>query len=432
MKKTTAGFAFVLLALLGVLGFVSCEKKVAAPPAGPVTVIYYTWDDTSIKPIIDAFNASQSEIFVDAQYLPSPDYETKITTLLTGRTEMDAYMQKRQVDMFPQYDNGFIEPLDDLLAKTGVNRVAVDAYKNSLSVDGKIIAFPWRGAAYYTFFNKKLFADKGVSTPDTYVKEGTWTWDKFAEVAKQVSSGDGKIYGASVYHWGSSQLIMESQRQKSIISADGRLDYDDGIRRWLSIRKAMEEEKSMWPLVDMKVTATHYSKQFYDGQTAMLIIGEWFPGQILAGRDQGVLKGWGWNDWGLTRIPSDSDPYVTMGAPTFSHVTSYAKNKEAALRFIAWMGGPEGAKIAAKAGVLPGMVDEEVKEVLRESIPDQDSLEYFVEDKISFPMGYNKYGSRIENLINTLQEEYLLGKIPDSQFDERLNAELREIINTTN
>ncbi|MDR0623946.1 MAG: extracellular solute-binding protein [Treponema sp.] len=430
MKKRMAFFPLVLLILMGAL-FVSCAKKEAAP-AGPVTIIYYTWDDTSIKPMIDAFNAAQSDIFVDAQYLPSPDYETKITTLLTGRTEMDGYMQKRQVDMFPHYDNGFIEPLDDLLVKTGVNRVAVDAYKNSLSVDGKIIAFPWRGAAYYTYFNKKLFADKGVPTPDTYVKAGTWTWDKFAEVAKQVSSGDGKIYGASVYHWGSSQLIMETQRQTSIIAANGSLDYDDGIRRWLSIRKAMETEKSMWPLVDMKVTATHYSKQFYDGQAAMLIIGEWFPGQILAGRDQGVLKGWGWNDWGLTRIPSDSDPYVTMGAPTFSHVTSYAKNKEAALRFIAWMGGPEGAKMAAQAGVLPAMVDEGVKEVLKQSIPDPDSLAYFVENKISFPMGYNKYGSRVENLINTLQEEYLLGKIPDSQFDSRLKASLEEIINTTN
>jgi ABC-type glycerol-3-phosphate transport system substrate-binding protein len=188
----------------------------------------------------------------------------------------------------------------------------------------------------------------------------------------------------------------------------------------------------MWSLVDIKVTAIHYSKQFYDGQAAMLIIGEWFPGQILDGRNQGVLQGWGWNDWGITRIPSDSDPYVTMGAPTFSHVTSYAKNKEAALRFIAWMGGPEGSKMAGQSGVLPAMVDDGVKEVLKQSVPDTDSLTCFVEDKISFPMGYNKYGSRIENLINTLQEEYLLGKIPDSQFDGRLKAGLEEIINTTN
>jgi len=424
-------FYFLLIATLSALCALTGCARGAETQQGTVTIIYYTWDDVSIKPIIDAFNEAQDEIFVQAEYLPSPDYETKITTLLTGRAPMDAYMQKRQVDMFPHYQNGFIEPLDDLIASTGVNRTAVDAYINSVSVDGKVIGFPWRGAAYYTYYNKKIFAEKGVPTPDTYVKSGTWTWEKFAEVAQLVSSGDGRVYGASVYHWGSSQLIMQTQRRRSIISAGGNLDYDNSIHRWLSMRKAMEENSSMWPLVDMKVTATHYSKQFYDGQAAMLLMGEWFPGQILSGYKQGVLAGWGWNDWGLTRLPSDSNPYVTMGAPTFSHVTSYSRNKEAALKFIAWMGGPEGAQVAARSGVLPAMVDAGVRQVLSESIPDSQSLDYFTEQKITFPMAYNKYGSRIENLINTLQEEYLLGLIPDNHFDTRLRAGLEEIIRTT-
>ena len=423
-------FFVLVLALCVFVLLTGCTRD--NPNKGKTTIIYYTWDDTSIKPMIDAFNESQSEIFVDAQYLPSPDYEVKITTLLTGRTRMDAYMQKRQTDMFPHFQNGFIEPLDALLEKTGVNRVAVDAYKNSVSIDGKVVAFPWRGAAYYTYYNKKIFADKGVPTPDTYVKNGTWTWDKFADVARQVSSGDGQIYGASVYFWGSSQLIMSVQRQRSIILADGTLDYDDAVHRWLSMRKIMENNKSMWPLIDMKVSATHYSKQFYDGQIAMLLMGEWFPGQLQSGRDQGVLQGWGWDDWALTRIPSDSDPYVTMGAPTFSHVTSYSRNKEAAFKFIAWMGGPEGAKVAARAGVLPAMVDEGVKEVLSEAVPDPQSLDYFVEDKIAFPMTYNRFGSRVENLINIIQEEYLLGQIPDHQFDARLRSGLEEIVRTAN
>lgn len=421
-----------IAALLVSSAFTSCDRSSGKRADGRLTIIYYTWDDTSIKPMIDAFNDSQDEIFVDAQYLPSPDYETKITTLLTGRMPMDAYMQKRMTDMFPHYRNGFIAPLDDFLAKSDVDQTAVKNYRNSLMVDGKIAGFPWRGAAYYTYFNKKIFADKGVPTPDTFVRNGTWTWDTFAELAKQVSSGDGALYGASVYHWGSSQLIMQCQQQMSVLTAGGELDYDNSIHRWLSIRKTMEENKSIWPLIDMKVSATHYSKQFYDGQIAMLLMGEWFPGQLQTGRDQNVLIGWDWNDWALTRLPCDVDPYVTMGAPTFSHITSYSKNKEAAFTFIAWMGGPEGAKIAARAGVLPAMVDEGVKEVLAEAIPDPQSLEYFVEDKIVFPMTYNQFGSRVEGLINMIQEEYLLGRLSDSQFDGRLRTGLEEIVRTSN
>ena len=427
MKKL---FSILIVLLLLCCIFTGCQRGGAG---GKTTIIFYTWDDTSIRPMIDAFNESQDEIFVDAQYLPSPDYEVKITTLLTGRTPMDAFMQKRQTDMFPHFHNGFLEPLESLLEKTGVDRTAVDAYIDSVSVDGRIVGFPWRGASYYTYFNKKIFRDRGVPTPDTFVNEGTWTWDRFADVARQVSSGNGQVYGASVYFWGSSQLIMQTQNRRSVLTDSGEMDYDGSILRWLSMRRAMEANRSMWPLIDMKVSATHYSKQFYDGQAAMVLMGEWFPGQIMSGRDQEVLRGWEWEtDWGLTRLPSDTNPYVTMGAPTFSHVVSYSKNKEAAFKFIAWMGGPEGAEVAARAGVLPAMVNDGVREVLAESIPCPVSLEFFVEDKIVFPMAYNRFGSRIENLINNIQEEYLLGRIPDNQFDARLRSGLEEIVRTTN
>ena len=52
----------------------------------------------------------------------------------------------------------------------GVERSAVDSYKDAITVDGKVIAFPWRGASYYTYYNKKLFEKAGVPTPDTFVK----------------------------------------------------------------------------------------------------------------------------------------------------------------------------------------------------------------------------------------------------------------------
>jgi ABC-type glycerol-3-phosphate transport system substrate-binding protein len=153
---------------------------------------------------------------------------------------------------------------------------------------------------------------------------------------------------------------------------------------------------------------------------------------MKSGRDQNLLQGYTWNDWGITRLPCDEKTYVTLGAPTFNHVTSYAKNKEAAFRFIAWMGGPEGAKVAAKAAVLPATVTPEVKAVLGEVIPDAQSLEYFTEAKRAYPLLVTKYGSRIEAQVNTMIEEYLLGKLTDADFDAKFMAGLKEIVATTN
>ena len=51
--------------------------------------------------MFDAFNAAGTDIQIDPRYIPA-DYETKLTTLLAGGMEMDAYMQKRSTDMFPR------------------------------------------------------------------------------------------------------------------------------------------------------------------------------------------------------------------------------------------------------------------------------------------------------------------------------------------
>jgi multiple sugar transport system substrate-binding protein len=419
----------VLLCVCLVLTVGSCKKKNAASE-GPVHIVYYLWNDPGYKAIVEAFNASQSEIVVDAEYLENANYEVKITTLLTGQTEMDAYMQKRQADMFPHYNNGFIAPIDSYLNQAGVDRSGIDNYKNALTVDGKVVAVPFRGAGYYTYYNRKLFEKAGVPTPDSYVKDGTWTWAKFAEVAEKISGGD--IYGSSVYFWGSSQMIPQAQKQASFIEGDGSITTDNLMHDFFKLRKSLEEKKAMWPLIDMRVTNTHYSKQFFDGRVGMLLIGEWFPGQLYTGFNDAKFKDFGWEDWGITRLPCDVTPYVTMGAPTFNHVVAYSKKKEAAFKFIAWMGGVEGAKIVAEGGILPAVTSAEVNSILAKSVPDAGSLEYFVEKKVSYPIGMNKYGSAVEAFIQTsIGDQYLQGQLSDSQFDAVFLKGMEEIVATT-
>lgn len=155
---------------------------------GPIEINFYSWDDPANKPIIDAYNASQKEIFVKATYLPSAEYETKISTLLAGGADIDCFMQKRQSDMFQEIVNGIIEPLDKYATKYKYNLEDIKAYSKQVTYGGKLVAIPFRGAGYYTYYNKKLFAAAGEATPTEYVVKGQWNWDKFQEVAKKLSS----------------------------------------------------------------------------------------------------------------------------------------------------------------------------------------------------------------------------------------------------
>ena len=367
MSKNLKTYFICMFAACAVLTFANGKGENVAGD-GPVKIKYYTWTDAVHKPLVDAFNASQNEIFVEAEYVPSADYEVKIMTLLSGKAEIDAYMQKRQADMFPHWANGFIEPLDAYFKKTGLSKEAVETYPQAVTVDGKIIAVPWRGTSAFTYYNKKVFERAGVPTPDTYVKEGTWTWEKFAEVSEKLAKSGAIV--SSIYFWASCIFYRSAQYEQDIITRDGKIQLDNSVLDYLKMRKDLEAKKAMWPLIDMKVTKTHYSKQFYDGNLGMLLIGEWFPGQMITGKNDKLLKNFNWEDYGITRLPCNVSTYHTWGIPTFNHVVSYSKKKEAAFRFIQWMSGPEARKVAASYGVLPAVVDDNVKSILAKNIPD--------------------------------------------------------------
>lgn len=434
MTGRKLAFVALLVTIVAAFGFSGGRQEMSpAEETGPVTITYYLWDDPTYRQIVDAFNESQDRVFVDAQYLQAGDYEAKLTTLLAGGAEMDAFMQKRQFDMFSHYANGYIEPLDDLIAAHNYDTDQIAAYQSALQIDGTWVAVPFRGGSYLTYYNTKLFEAAGEHTPDYYVERGEWTWDKFEEVAERMATGDGEIYGGLIYTWGNQTFLPAIQTGAQFITADGQVVVDDSILESLRRRLRLEQSGAIPTLVDLKVTRTHYSQAFYNGNLAMMIIGEWFPGMMLKAREDDLLQGFTWDDWGVTRLPSQTpDHFATVGNPTFNHVHADSDKKDAAFEFIAWMGSAAGAQVVARAGFLPPVVDDSVRAILADAIPDEQSLAYFVEDAPRMPIFYNRYGTRIDLFTGELVERYMVGDIADADLRDEITAGLEEIVATTN
>ncbi|MBG0767617.1 MAG: extracellular solute-binding protein [Spirochaetaceae bacterium] len=430
----TRRFLLVLMLVFITTGLVfaagNAETASQKAEEGPVVISYYTWDDACHKALIDTFNATHSDIQVKAQILPAADYETKLTTLLSGRADIDAFMEKRQADMFGQYANGYLEPLDSYIAATGKPNAAVEAFKSSSVINGDIVVIPWRGGAYYTYYNEKVFEKAGIPTPDYYVERGEWTWEKFEEVSKAITAADPSLVGSTIYIWGGQGFFQAGQAGDDIVTPDGKIDSIENVVKQLEMRKRLEDLQAMWSLIDMKVTKLHYSKQFYDGNVGMLLIGEWFPGQMVVGRDDGLLA-FDFEDWGITRLPCDQEEYVTVGLPTGNCITSYSKKKDAAFEFINWMSGPEGAAIAASFGVLPAAPGEEARVEIAKNLPKGNSVDYFLEEKKNYTANFSPYGTRIETEFAKLQEDYLLGNMDINQFRTTFTKTLNDIIKTT-
>ncbi len=393
-------------------------------------VVFYLWEDPAFHQLVDTFNAQQGDVIASAQWIPSSDYEAKLTTLLAGGAQMDAYMQKTSLNQFPQYLAGYIEPLDSYIKKYNFDLNAIAAYKDQVTYEGKVIAIPFRGAKYNIYYNKKVFERAGVPTPDTYVEKGEWTWDKYMEVARKVASGDGKVWGSNQYIWGGMQVIPALQRGKKFITADGKLDVDNSVLYSFKMRKQMEADKSIMSMSEIMATRTHYSKVFFSGDCGMLISGDWFPSYLAKGRDDGLLQGFGWNDWAITRLPNNEPTYAIFGEETGSHVHASSQKKDAAFKLIAWLGGPEGAKLVAKLGYVPAMVNDEIKANMT-LIPDAKSLHYYTEDVKVYPSFFNKYGAKVNAAMVDLMQEYLANNMSDANFNARLQTTLEQIVKTT-
>jgi multiple sugar transport system substrate-binding protein len=323
-----------------------------------------------------------------------------------------------------------LEVLDDYIAKEGGN-AAVDGFKSTISVDGNVVQIPWRGGAYFTYYNKKVFEEAGVPTPDTYVENGTWTWEQFEKTADAIHEANSDLIGASIYLWGGQGFFQADQAGDKLISTDGTVGNIDNVVKQLEMRKRMEDKGSMWKLVDMTVTKTHYSKQFYDGKLGMLIIGEWFPGQMATGAKDGLLKGYTFDDFGITRMPSDQDNYITSGLSTSNCITTYSKKKDAAWEFVNWMSGPEGATIAAQYGILPAKISDNARKIISENLPAGSSAEYYLEPKVSQSSNFSTYGTRVETEFSKYQQDYMLGNITTDQFKTEYTKTLHEIVKTS-
>ncbi len=422
MKKIS--FFLIILIILTLALFINCPKIKTKEPE---SVVFYLWDDPAYPPIIDTFNKVQNDIFVVAKYIPTNEYEARISVLLAAGTEMDGYMQKRSTDIFTHYENGYIAPLDELCKKYNFDLTAIKGYKEAISINGKTLAIPFRGASYFTYYNKSIFKKAKITTPDIYVENNQWTWAKFIEVAKEIKKKVPEVYGGFLYTWGSSNVIPALQNGIQFIDQNGNLDINDSLLNCFKYRYELEKNGLIMPLTETKVTKTHYSKLFYADKVAMLIIGEWFPGFMIKGRDADMLIGYTWNDWSLTRIPCDEKNYRTFGNPTFSHIYSKSMKKDLMFKFISWMGGPEGAKIVAKAGLLPAFITDEVKKEFSNILPDEKAIKYFSESRTVNTQFYNKYGSKVELELESIMEEYLASSVSDNKLNIILKERLKKV-----
>ncbi len=342
-------------ALLGAAGL----ALVAGQAMAQTTINWALWDwDKTVyyKPLIAAFEAKYPDIKVTYTDLGSADYNQMVMTQLTGGgSDLDVVTIKDIPGYMQMINTG------RLLDLTGTDVVPKDTsgyggLVEALQVGGKQFAMPMRTDFWVIYYNKAPFDKAGVPYPTDDM-----TWKQYDEIAAKITSGFGadKVYGAHQHVWRSVvELPAITTGEHTLIAKDYSF-----LKPWYERALALQDNGYARTYASLRTSQTHYSSVWFQGTVGMMPMGTWFISTQIAKQKTGESKV---TDWGIAAYPHPEGAQGggTAGTLTGISVNVNSKNVDAAEKFVAFVSGPEGAKIFAETGNFPPLKTDEVMKTI--------------------------------------------------------------------
>ncbi|MEV7564601.1 ABC transporter substrate-binding protein [Streptomyces tanashiensis] len=311
----------------------------ASKPNGPVTITFWGWAKGS-KDVVDAFNASHTDIQVKFEEIPSGTAGgyAKISNAVKAGNAPD--LVSIEYSSLPEFvSSGALQDIGDQFTEADRGKLLPQAVELT-TLGGKSWAVPFDAAPQAFFYRKDLFAQYKVQVPTT--------WDAFKKAAEQVRKADAKARIATFF-------------------PDDPTTFE--AMAWQAGAQWFKAENDTWKIdttdpATTKVTAywqglldaglVHKNASFSPEWTGSLKNGTTI-GYLGASWGAGVLKGTlpeQDGKWAVAPIPTwDGKPASGMLGGTSFAVTKDSRQKAAAVTFAEWMSTTEdGVKARIASG----------------------------------------------------------------------------------
>lgn len=378
----------------------AADATTAAPAAGETTLKWAVWDIAATvyyQPLIDTFEAANPGVKIEMVDLGSADYQTVLATELTGSgSDFDIATIKDVPGYTTLVNKGVLEPLDDLIAKDGVDLSAYGGITDQVKIDDKLYELPFRSDFWVLFYNKDIFDNAGVAYPTNDM-----TFEQYDALARSVTNTTpgSEVYGAHYHTWRSAvQLFGILDGKNSIV--DGTYDF---LKPYYEMMLAQQSDGVCQDYATLKTSSLHYSGAFSQGNVAMMNMGSWFIPTLIEKIKTGEYTECG--NWGLAKYPHAEgvEPGSTLATITSLSIPTSAPNKDLAWEFIKFVCGPEGAEVIANTGTIPAIKTDAVVEAISglEGFPeDEASAEALKTANTYLEMPVHAKSSEIETALN--------------------------------
>ncbi|MFD8975102.1 MULTISPECIES: ABC transporter substrate-binding protein [Streptomyces] len=311
----------------------------ASKPNGPVTLTFWGWAKGS-KDVVDAFNASHTDIQVKFEEIPSGTAGgyAKISNAVKAGNAPD--LVSIEYSSLPEFvSSGALQDIGGEFTEADRAKLLPQTVELT-TLGGKSWAVPFDAAPQAFFYRKDLFAKYKVQPPTT--------WDEFKKAAEQVKKADAKARIATFFPDDPTTFeAMAWQAGAQWFKAENdtwKVDTTD---------PATTKVAAYWQgLLDAGLV--HKNASFSPEWTGSLKNGTTI-GYLGASWGAGVLKGTlpeQSGKWAVAPMPSwDGKPASGMLGGTSFAVTKDSKQKAAAVTFAEWMSTTEeGVKARIASG----------------------------------------------------------------------------------
>ena len=425
-------------ASIGLAALLSAALAVPATAQdAPVTISYLThWGPDQVAQLeaaAAAFSAADPGVAVEIRAVPFGDLLTTIKTQAAspgGPTISGIY----NLWLPELVRDGVAAPAPEAFAADiGANWPA--SAVNGAAVDGVTYGYPNEINTYALNYNTRLFAEAGIAGPPT-------TWDELIEAAQALTVKDGDLIVQQGFGLINSWPAGVVHPFYSLVASNGG-DIVDGTTPTMDSGAAAETMALYERLVgELGVTAPEmgtadantagpFMDNFSSGNTAMIIMANWWQGAIRA------AMGDSFSDIATAPIPvgpnGEGSRPVSYEWLTLVNALATPEQQDAAWRFLQFLHGPESGatgsgmgEILIGMGIIPSRSSD--AEAFAEQLSDP-FLQTYVESlstAVPFPMILG--GQELSEMLQKKLEAVMFGELDAAEAASQAQAEAEQIL----
>lgn len=391
--------ALACAAATAVLALTACSGAEQPADGGP-TVITFWSSLRGTQPVVDAFNATHTDIQVDLEVVPTGTGGTNAKLANATRAGNAPDVATLEYNVLPAFAlDGAVLDLTDRVDE-GFRRQLLPQAWDQTTFDGRVYAVPLDIEPMILFHRRDLFEQHGIAVPRT--------WAEFEQAARDLKAAAPDVRLATFFTNSAPHLAgLADQAGGRWFSTEGgrwSLDFTDpGTTRVAEYWQRLIDE-------DLVQVAPGSSQQWNaainNGTVAGYIDGAWAAAALMRSAPDGA------GEWAAAPLPQWDPAHPAVGVKGGSVFTigAASEHPDEAMQFVRWMvTDPEAFRARLSSGTssmypaapaLVGVADEGFD---RSYFGGQDIYALFRREAATVPEGW-VWGPRMTATNQLIQE----------------------------